>query len=53
MTRIHPEFEVWEQFCSDVLIISLQLDALENSHPVKVSWLDPRPDLDPRIHASD
>ena len=36
-SRVWPEFQMWEQFASDVLIPSLQLDALENSHPVKVS----------------
>ena len=34
--KIFPQFLLWEQFCSDVLIPSLQLDALENSHPIKV-----------------
>lgn len=40
--RISPEFRLWEQFASDVLIPSLQLDALENSHPVKVNVRNPR-----------
>lgn len=39
--KIFPEFKVWEQFCGDVLIPSLQLDALENSHPIKVKVSDP------------
>merc|ERR1719376_253058 len=40
--RVWPEFRLWEQFASDVLIPSLQLDALENSHPVKVTVNNPR-----------
>jgi len=32
---------LWDQFCSDVLIPSLQLDALENSHPIKVEVSNP------------
>ena len=40
--RVWPEFHLWDQFASDVLIPSLQLDALENSHPVKVTVNNPR-----------
>ena len=39
--KIHPQFQLWDQFCSDVLIPSLQLDALENSHPIKVEVSNP------------
>jgi len=39
--RIYPQFLLWDQFCSDVLIPSLQLDALENSHPIKVEVSNP------------
>ena len=39
--KIFPQFLLWEQFCSDVLIPSLQLDALENSHPIKVEVNNP------------
>jgi len=39
--KLFPEFKMWEQFCGDVLIPSLQLDALENSHPIKVKVNDP------------
>jgi len=39
--KIFPQFLLWEQFCSDVLIPSLQLDALENSHPIKVEVSNP------------
>ena len=39
--RIYPHFLLWDQFCSDVLIPSLQLDALENSHPIKVEVNNP------------
>jgi len=39
---IYPQFQLWDQFCSDVLIPSLQLDALENSHPIKVSVENPQ-----------
>ena len=39
--KIFPHFLLWEQFCSDVLIPSLQLDALENSHPIKVEVNNP------------
>ena len=38
---IFPEFLLWDQFCSDVLIPSLQLDALENSHPIHVEVNNP------------
>ena len=38
---IFPQFLLWDQFCSDVLIPSLQLDALENSHPIKVEVNNP------------
>jgi len=40
--RVWPKFKLWDQFASDVLIPSLQLDALENSHPVKVAVRNPR-----------
>ena len=39
--KIYPHFLLWDQFCSDVLIPSLQLDALENSHPIKVEVKNP------------
>ena len=39
--KIFPQFLLWDQFCSDVLIPSLQLDALENSHPIKVKVNNP------------
>ena len=39
--KIFPHFLLWDQFCSDVLIPSLQLDALENSHPIKVEVNNP------------
>ena len=33
---LFPEFDIWTQFVADTLMEALQLDALENSHPIEV-----------------
>merc|ERR1719245_2621447 len=33
---LFPEFDIWTQFVSGTLIAALELDALENSHPIEV-----------------
>lgn len=33
---LFPEFDMWTQFVADTLIPALDLDALENSHPIEV-----------------
>ena len=34
--ELFPEFDIWTQFVSGTLIAALELDALENSHPIEV-----------------
>jgi puromycin-sensitive aminopeptidase len=31
-----PEYDIWTQFVSNTLMSALELDALENSHPIEV-----------------
>jgi puromycin-sensitive aminopeptidase len=33
---LFPEFDIWTQFVSNALIAALELDSLENSHPIEV-----------------
>ena len=33
---LYPEFDLWTQFARDVMIPALDLDALQNSHPIEV-----------------
>ncbi len=35
----HPEFEIWTNFLSREYASALNLDALDNSHPIEVSHL--------------
>ena len=35
----HPEFEIWTNFLSREYASALNLDALDNSHPIEVSRL--------------
>ena len=37
---IFPQFNVFNQFCSDTLVPALGMDALENSHPIEVPLAD-------------
>ena len=37
---IFPQFNVFNQFCSDTLVPALGMDALENSHPIEVPLSD-------------
>ena len=39
--HLFPEYKMWEQFVSDTLGVALQLDALNNSHPIEVLVNDP------------
>ncbi len=34
--ELFPEFGMWTQFVADTLIVALELDALESSHPIEV-----------------
>lgn len=34
--HLFPHFNVWNQFVSDVLLRAMDLDALDNSHPIEV-----------------
>jgi puromycin-sensitive aminopeptidase len=33
---LYPEYSIWEQFVPGTLIMALQLDALNSSHPIEV-----------------
>lgn len=33
---LYPEFSIWTQFVGDHLITALELDSMENSHPIEV-----------------
>lgn len=36
LDHILPEMRIWSNFVSDKLMTALQLDSLQNSHPVEV-----------------
>ena len=36
MDKLYPEFDVWSQFYKDAFVRAMELDALENSHPIEV-----------------
>ncbi|CAG7834519.1 unnamed protein product [Allacma fusca] len=36
VNELFPEFDIWTQFVTDIRIPALELDALENSHPIEV-----------------
>ena len=40
---IHPEYKIFNQFCTDTMVPALGMDALEHSHPIEM----------PLHHASD
>ncbi|XP_064466191.1 puromycin-sensitive aminopeptidase-like isoform X2 [Ornithodoros turicata] len=40
--HIFPEFEVWTQFVTDCYAMALELDALDNSHPIEVPVGNPQ-----------
>jgi len=33
---VHPHYKVWQQFVNDDLIVALDLDSLDNSHPIEI-----------------
>ncbi|CAG0887114.1 unnamed protein product [Darwinula stevensoni] len=39
--RLYPEFHIWDQFVEDAFNPALEMDALENSHPVEVQVENP------------
>lgn len=34
--KLFPDFDIWTQFVTETFIRALELDALENSHPIEV-----------------
>ena len=39
--QLYPEFHIWDQFVEDAFNPALEMDALENSHPIEVPVEDP------------
>jgi len=39
--KLFPEFDIWNQYLTDVKISALYLDSLQNSHPIEVNVINP------------
>ena len=41
VNELFPSYNIWSQFVSDVLIEALNLDGLDNSHPIEIPVQNP------------